>query len=145
MDRAIKQVIFNEIDAKFRQLNLKVPTSFRHFFSRRRFFVCSNTWFSFIFWGAARSYLVSHKIKVVRVSDLLNTAFDILHMKCLKQNWWSQLCCGYFICKSNAVFDNSGPRAILILCEPTLTPGCSQNNGTEPRICTKEDTSSPEK
>ena len=27
--------------------------------------------------------------------------------------------------------------AILILCEPTLIPGCSQNNGTEPRIWTK--------
>ena len=27
--------------------------------------------------------------------------------------------------------------AILILCEPTFIPGCSQNNGTEPRIWTK--------
>ena len=27
--------------------------------------------------------------------------------------------------------------AILILCEPTFIPGCSQNSGTEPRICTK--------
>ena len=27
--------------------------------------------------------------------------------------------------------------AILILCEPTLIPGCSQNSGTEPRIWTK--------
>ena len=27
--------------------------------------------------------------------------------------------------------------AILILWDPTFIPGCSQNNGTEPRICTK--------
>ena len=27
--------------------------------------------------------------------------------------------------------------AILILCEPTFIPGCSQNSGTEPRIWTK--------
>ena len=127
-------------------IKLKVPTGFRHLFSQRSFFVCANSYLvQFHFLRSSRELnVVSHKIKMIQGPDLLNTAFD-LHMKNLKQNWWSELCCGYFNCKSNTLFDNSRPQAILILCEPPLTAGCSQNNGTEPHIFTKEDTSSPEK
>ena len=86
--------------------------------------------------------MVSHKIKMIRGPDLLNIAFDlhiyeITKTKLMVRNllWVFHM----YVGRSNAVFDIVRPRAILILCQPTLNPGCSQNNGNEPLICTKED------
>ena len=50
-------------------------------------------------------------------------------------------CCISFKWRSKAGAEASVPRANLTLCDPTWTPGCSQNNGTEPRVCRKDETS----
>ena len=87
-------------------------------------------------WGAHLAAIVSFQLFKVGVeggSWELRSPARFSRMRCEG---------GFFICSSNR--DRTGKLkmkntylAILILCEPTFIPGCSQNNGTEPRIWTK--------